>query len=880
LITIHSDLDDYKSALGYVEQLVDLKREMGKPRDVAILLNVIGEFYDHWGDSNNALNYHNQALKLFQSERDGPGEGETLRLIGTAYYDLGDRQKALEFDSKALSFAKDIPDRELEAVTLNDIGNVYNAFGERKKALDAYERALSLHRTNKNRRGEAVTLGNIGWLYEEEHEYYKALSYLDRALTLKRELGNTRGEGYTLRLIGNVYIALGEYQKSLDYLEPALHIMRTVDDKDGEALTLCSLASAYGQLGSLERELDYYQRSLLIYQTNHNRWGESDTLSNIGSVFLDRGDNLKALQYFNEALIVERELRNRKSEASELTSIGAIYAYLGDDQRALNYLNKARSLHHAINYRGCEACTLSTIGWIYDRQGQQSHNSKYLLKALKYYHLAIEANEHIRTVARLEEFKTKLEERSSDIYRRAIALHTQFGQYTKAFELSERARARTFLDQIGNSRLNVRTGADAKLIEREQDLRSTLIALQKDLMTERIKTQPQLSDTKIDSLEKTILNVQQQYENTLTDLKIRNPEYAALRSVNPLKLTKVQKLLNTDTTLLSYVVLQDSIAVFVITHHSFNMVELPVSEKQLENKITWFRHFSSLRNPKPESLVQLYKSLIAPIRPFVKTPLVGIIPTGVLHYLPFAALTDGTAFWGDEYAIFYLPSASVLPFISGKKQLDNNSILPLAQGRAAGLPTLQYADQEAQRIAQLYDTEALITPTATKSAFLTRAGQYNILHIAAHGQLNNVHPLFSRVLLAPSGENDDGSVAVADVYGLTLPKTSLAVLSACETQLGPRSKGDDIIGLNRAFIYAGAPSVMASLWSVDDESTSVLMEAFYTHLRQGDHKARALQAAQRETRARYPHPYYWAAFVLTGDPGINAVKTNRGYTGH
>jgi CHAT domain-containing protein len=272
---------------------------------------------------------------------------------------------------------------------------------------------------------------------------------------------------------------------------------------------------------------------------------------------------------------------------------------------------------------------------------------------------------------------------------------------------------------------------------------------------------------------------------------------------------------------------------------------------------------------------------VAPIKESIKTPLVGIIPNGALHYLPFAALTDGTNYFGDEHAIFHLSSASALPFIFKKKQLGDNPILALAQSRAVGLPTLQYADQEANRIADLYGTKALVTSAAKKSVLLTRAREFNIVHIAAHAQLNNVHPLFSRVILAPSDNDDDGSVSVADIYGLALPKTSLAVLSACETQLGPRSKGDDIIGLNRAFMYAGVPSVMASLWSVDDESTSVLMEAFYNHLRQGDGTARALQAAQRETRARYPHPFYWAAFVLTGDPEMNtAVKTSPGGIDH
>jgi CHAT domain-containing protein len=129
-----------------------------------------------------------------------------------------------------------------------------------------------------------------------------------------------------------------------------------------------------------------------------------------------------------------------------------------------------------------------------------------------------------------------------------------------------------------------------------------------------------------------------------------------------------------------------------------------------------------------------------------------------------------------------------------------------------------------------------------------------------------MNPLFSRIILAPDKESD-GILETHEIYDLDLKKVSLVVLSACETQLGVRSRGDDIVGLNRAFLFAGAPTVVASLWTVNDEATKILMTSFHTHLRAGRDKAESLRAAQVETRTKYPNPYYWAAFVLTGDPG-------------
>ena len=173
---------------------------------------------------------------------------------------------------------------------------------------------------------------------------------------------------------------------------------------------------------------------------------------------------------------------------------------------------------------------------------------------------------------------------------------------------------------------------------------------------------------------------------------------------------------------------------------------------------------------------------------------------------------------------------------------------------------------EAASIAQLYGTQPLLGSAATKTALRAQAPSAPMLHLATHAELNERSPLFSRLLLAPDGQ-DDGSLTVQDVFELNLASADLVVLSACETQLGAQSRGDDLVGLTRAFIYAGTPSFIASLWSVDDQATAVLMTAFYRHLRGGASKAEALQRAQAETRAQYPHPYYWAAFVLTGDPG-------------
>jgi CHAT domain-containing protein len=187
---------------------------------------------------------------------------------------------------------------------------------------------------------------------------------------------------------------------------------------------------------------------------------------------------------------------------------------------------------------------------------------------------------------------------------------------------------------------------------------------------------------------------------------------------------------------------------------------------------------------------------------------------------------------------------------------------------------LPFAGQEAQAIARLYGAQPLLGTAATKETLRREAPQAGIVHIAAHGRYDATRPLASWLALAPDGE-EAGQLPAREVYDLDLKHADLVVLSACQTNLGELSAGDEVVGLTRAFLFAGTPTVISSLWSVDDAATGLLMERFYTHLRGGLGKAEALRQAQQDVRdyrdtagqQRYAAPYYWAGFVLAGDPG-------------
>ena len=273
--------------------------------------------------------------------------------------------------------------------------------------------------------------------------------------------------------------------------------------------------------------------------------------------------------------------------------------------------------------------------------------------------------------------------------------------------------------------------------------------------------------------------------------------------------------------------------------------------------------FATLQNSQSSSFNQLYQQLIEPLQSHLSTSKLVIVPHHRLHYVPFAALTDGDKYLIDDYIISTLPSASVMGFLQEKRKPNNEQMLAL------GNPTLDlpFAQQEVESISNLYNSQTFLGVKATESTVWSQANQASILHLATHAQYNSISPLFSSLSFV-EGEGYDGRLEVHELYGLDLTAaTNLVVLSACQTQIGELSKGDELVGLNRAFLYAGTPSVIASLWNVDDEATGLLMERFYSYLQSGESKAKALQLAQQDTKEEFAHPYYWSGFVLTGDGG-------------
>lgn len=782
----------------------------------------------------------------------------TLSNIGRACSSLGAGDAALGYYVEALQLSGSVRHRAWsKANLLNSIGKLYADRSDPRRALGYYDLALPLIRTTGDAAAEATILNNAGSAFFWAGETQKALQYFNSALLLRKAAKDVPGEAVTMNNIGGVYSSLGDRQTALDHLNSALPLAKAARDKQTEADVLNNICKLRSELGEQRQALACYEQLIVTRRELFDRRGEATAYNNLGAIYYSLGDRQKALGQFEEARRLARKALDTGAEGTALANAGLIYDDLGDSPKAFDSYSKALPLVRTAGDSQTEAVLLFNLG--YARESREQYR-----EALTFYKQSIEASERIRTAARLEEFRIKVAEQAAATYQRAFQVHWLLGERVEAFELSERARARTFLDQVSDGSIDVMKGASAQVIRQDQFLRGQLGTIEQQLREALAQPAPQQNQPRVRALQEQYGIAQRRYDEFITALKVSNPEYASLRSVNPITLRAIQRLLDTETTIVSYFVTPESAVAFVIGRNSFEAVELMAADDFIKPAVEEFRRFDDLGETSVLPLYHLHSWLFAPLRPHIKTKKVCIVPHGVLNYLPFAALTDGRHYVGEEYTIYYLPSGSALPFIRRKIKPEGRKMLVLAWGEVEGLPVLANANQEARAAAAVFKASPVVGHEATESKLRSAVAAYNIIHLVAHGELNPVSPIRSLIHLAPD-DKSDGKLEVGEVYGLNLSRATLVVLSACETQLGAHSEGDDMVGLNRAFIFAGAPTVVASLWKVDDEATAEFMSHFYSQLQRG--KADALRFAQEELRKKYPSPYYWAAFVLTGDPG-------------
>lgn len=900
----HLHLEKRREALDLLQRAIPLLETKGNRLLLAMALAFVGNLLEQQGQTQQALEAFKRAGPLFHAEGNMPMEALCAYVVANLYYGNSEYALAREQFQKTLSLFLAMDERLQAAYVLVILGDLANYQGKFQEMLTYYQRAISLYEELQAPGAKAQAEFSLGSFYQDMGNHALALQYFQRAhdswglmgqqprvkVEVPRQLEDMGGlmtrvhqnvlhdshqkmQSIVLKLMGTEQARLGQWSAAETSYKRASTLLQTLKDPAGEAelhLMMATLHEARweelkargdseGAREESQKALGAYKRAQDMFKALGDKTQEA--LSVVGGMMLLPKLNLpeeatKALAYLEKLL---EQMQHPRYQAIILDSMALTANQLEDSTRALGYYQRGLALYEQLGEPHRAAKVLVSIGLTHEVMGEAA-------KALEAHEMAIALIERARATAGPEEVKTRLASDSWLAYESAIRLRLGRREVARAFALSERGRARSFLDVLGSARTELGAKTGNGLIEKDRALAQKLAALDRQIAQEKSRLRGSQEEDTVTPLEERRARLRREADDLLLRLKTTDPRYASLQSVETLSLPEVQKLLDERTTLVSYVTLEYVVA-FAITRNSIAAIQLPLTTEQLRELVpgTFNLMASADRRVMPtKALEKLHTQLVAPLLPHLKTPRVGIIPHGVLHYLPFASLTDGKQYMGDRYTLFFLPSASTLRYLP-KERVGQGPVLVMSQAEAEGFSILEFANTEARTIAKLYGVTELTGPTATEAAFKQSAHKASLLHVAAHGELDDASPLFSRIVLAP-GEGEDGSLTVGEAYDLDLSASRLVVLSACQTNVGAHSQGDDVVGLTRAFFYAQAPAVLASLWKVDDEATGVLMAEFHAQLKNGRDKADALQAAQAHTRARFPHPYHWAAFVLTGDP--------------
>ncbi|HEV8578381.1 MAG TPA: CHAT domain-containing protein [Thermoanaerobaculia bacterium] len=921
-----------RRAVGFYRAALGLWRALGDRRWEAETLSLTAGLEQDAGELQVATESHLHAAALWQELGDRSRQAATLNRLGVTYLQSGEIVRARETLANALAMWQRLGQSFDEMETRSNLCYLEQMTGGLPKALACYEETRGFFHQTGDVGQEARIFNNIGGVYDLLGEPDAALEHYEQALALRRALADHRGEAETLNNIAVIHRVLGEWQEALRIYEQEREVLTTLDDRILKGKYLSNLGFSYNSMGLPQRGRPLLENALELRQQVGDRRGEIITLNNLGSVWRNLGDPGKAIQLHRQARELAVAQGDSRQEAISRLRLGEAQLDRGDATAALGEIDSALSLFQATGSRRNEVQMLDLRGRALILAGRPQEAVTALQAALGLHRTlrdrageaealrALSTAE--RSIGQLTDARTHAEEAVSRVEElrigflspdlRAAFLATQHSAYAlvmdllmdegkdrAAFEMSERARARSLLDVLYRGTVRgVASSAPAELLARRQALHHRLSA----------KTDQQLkqSGTRAEALERDINTLMAELDGVEARIRRLDSHYAALATPPALNIEEISRLLDPETLLLEYSLGEDRSYLWAISVSSFRSVVLPSQRKiealtrQLYEEMNTLDAGQSRRTHTAEALSAI---LLAPVWPdAARFRRLVVVPDAALQVLPFGALPTPSS--GEPllelHEIDYIPSATTLA-LQRKRLADRTPGTKWAAVLADPIfamddprlvkkmnsvrgsetedipPTferLPASGHEAQEIAKLAPPDKvriLLAHTANRNAMLSgELRDYRVLHLATHAIANTHSPELSGLVLSlvdAAGTPEEGFLGLSDIYDLDL-SADLVVLSGCQTALGKEIRGEGIMGLTRGFFFAGVPRVVASLWRVQDHATAELMARFYRELwRKQLPPAAALREAQRSLRRdpRYRDPYFWAGFVLQGD---------------
>jgi len=912
-----------------MEKCCALSRQLKDKSILASALGSLGVLQCASSDYDAALSSLTEALSLHRKNNKTFEEGVVLLSLGTVHRNRGNLSKARQCYESALTIASMSKNQMLESNAAGYLASILDKCGESENAIKYYERSLELKKNLANQSTLPGAMNDLGVFHWNRGNYPKALYYFNEALKNAEELKLSLIMPALLINKASVLDSMGEYEEAFRIFQDALELVRKRGDRARESIILNNIGKIYCHLEYNDKAREYFEESLSIAGSIGNRSGEAITLSNLGRLFSACNDYGRAMEYYQKARELQKEMGDLQGEGKTLYSIGELYSYKAMKEpvfykKASMVLEEAMVLAKETSNVALEGSIETCIGKValdthqYDRaialfesslcrarlNGDRKSEADSLGwlgfanelmertdKACELYIEAIDIIESMASRFKADEYKRKFLDNHQQFYSRLIELLKKRSRDSDAFIYNERSRSRALLDMLSPVNVAVRkkkvpcSDEIERIAERELKLRTEIAAL--DALGCSIGPLGR------EEWRSRIRSLVKEHKDVLIQLSLRDPGYAQLVSIQPPSMKVLQSSIPSDSVLMEYYAGTDTLTFWAVTGDSTAIFTVSLPPDRLYEKVAEFRYaIVNSRAGFPEEMAEfrelskeMYRMLISPAENILKGKKnLIIVPHRSLNYLPFAALLSSR----DDYLIrnhtvTYAPSASIwllclqqtrpapeklVAFASGGN--SPSSLEPSARDSlrlcspSSGYCLKDFSPlpgtiEEVRQIALFYDKrEIYIEKDMTLEKVKKTIGDASIIHFATHGILNSSRPAFSGLLLR------DTILYVPDIFQLNLSAT-LIVLSGCNTALGEPSGGDEMIGISRSFMYAGTPSVLATLWSISDESSVLFMKEFHRLFREGKSKAEALREAQRSVETRYPSPMHWAPFILIGD---------------
>ncbi|XP_066024237.1 tetratricopeptide repeat protein 28-like [Pocillopora verrucosa] len=876
-------LSDFKTAIEYHKLHLKIATEVGDKHGEGVAYGNLGNAYRRLGDLKKAIEYHNVHLKIAKEVGDKHGEGGTYGSLGIAYFSLGDFKKAKEYHKLHLKIAKEVGDKHGEGGANGNLGNAYQCLGDLKKAIEYHNLHLKIAKEVGDKHGEGTAYGNLGSAYFSLGDFKTAIEYHNLHLIIAKEVGDKHGEGVAYGNLGNTYFSMGDFKTAIEYHNLDLKIAKEVGDKHGEGGAYGNLGNAYLRLSDFKKAIEYHKLHLKIATEVGDKHQEGCAYGNLGNAYHNLSDFKTAIEYHNLDLIIAKEVGNKHGEGSACGNLGNAYFSLGDLKKAIEYHNLHLKIAKEVGDKHGEGKAYVNIGRIYQTEkdlikANESYNlalkiaqgveDKYLEamtycslgcvselqgglpKAVEHYQASINLFNSLRVLLKSkDEWKVNFRTQYQRAYRGLCRVLLEQGNIDEALFVAEKGRAQALSDLMESSFC----GATSQHKTGDENLavtaKSSSIRMKRFLKV--LENVP--SNTVFQAVDKADVNLWVVSEGK--QVQLRQSKLKGFVSENSGA--------------------SQSFASFMLGVYTQLGVLSPsnVDEKPKEDTL-------QLAIQQNKCLSTLYDIVMKPVADLLQGDELVIIPDGPLWLAPYAALKDGNSkYLCESFRIRIAPSLTSLRLIadcpddyhksSGALLVGNPWVAEVTDSKGEKLlEQLPRAEEEVEMIGKILNITPITGREATKREVLKRLSSVSLVHFAAHGCMETgeiaLTPDPDRTSTVPT-RKEDYILTIRDVSNVQL-RAKLVVLSCCHSGRG-EIKAEGVVGIARAFMGAGARSVVVSLWAIDDKATLEFMKCFYRHLAESEPASESLNLAMRSLREsdQFRDMKHWAPFLLIGD---------------